>query len=226
MKVLTEFSGTIIRLAAKAASEARSTLPPEPEPVVEAPAAEAEAPVEAAVEATTEAAVEATAEEAAPAADAEAAPEAAAPAEAAPAAPAAPAVDSDETKAILEEAIGKETNISGDRLARLREAVDAVGSKAADVRLVRVYSDESPLNGAKTIGAHQYVIDMMPKSMKQQFASPGAKDGKGGRGGRGGGARGGRGGGGGNREEGPLDGSFSMDSIKNDRGGRRGPGGR
>lgn len=209
MKVLTEFSGTIIRLAAKAASEARSTLPSEPAPVVEAPVAEAPV-VEA--EASSEAAAEATTEESA--------------VEAAPAAPAVPAGDSDATKAAIEEAIGKETNISGDRLARLREAIDAVGSKAADVRLVRVYSDETPLNGAKTIGAHQYVIDMMPKSMKQEFAAPG-KEGKGGRGGRGGGGGGReRGGAGGNREEGPLDGGFSMDSIKNDRGGRRGPGGR
>lgn len=217
MKVLTEFSGTIIRLAAKAASEARSTLPPEPEPVVEAPAAEAAAETTEATEAT---AAETPAETADAPAEATADATDAAPAEEAAEKPAAPAVDSDATKAILEEAIGKETNISGDRLVRLREALEAVGSKTADVRLVRVYSDESPLQGAKTIGTHQYVVDLMPKSMKQDFGQPG-KEGRGGRGGRGGG-RGPRGGGGGSREEGPLDGSFSMDSIKNDRGGRRG----
>lgn len=202
MKAITEFSGTIIRLAAKAAGEARKSLPTQPAPAAPAPVEAVEAPAEA-----TEAPAEATEATEAPV----------------EAAPAAPVGDSDETKAALEAAIGQETNISGDRLVRLREALEAVGEKTADVRLVRVFplGEGDLLKGAKKVGEHQFVIDLMPKDMKQSFGAPG-KDDRGGRGKkRGGGGRGGP-----ERAEGPLDGGFSMDSVKNDRGGRRGPGGR
>lgn len=216
MKAITEFSGTIIRLAAKAAGEARKSLPTPPAPEAPAPVEATEAPAEAteAPAEATEAPVEAT-EAAAEATEATEAPAEAAPAE--------PVGDSDEVKAALEAAIGEATNISGDRLVRLREALEAVGGKTADVRLVRVFplGEGDLLKGAKKVGEHQYVVDLLPKDMKQSFGAPG-KDDRGGRGRkRGGGGRGGP-----ERAEGPLDGGFSMDSLKNDRGGRRGPGGR
>src|SRR5690606_19628656 len=149
-----------------AASEARSTLPAQPAPVAAAEAP-VETPAEAPVEAPAETPVEAPAE-----GQAEAADEAPAEAPVEPVA-AAPVGDSDEVKAVLEEAIGKETNTSGDRLKRLREALEAVGKDPSEVRLVRVFSAEEPLNGARQVGEHQFVIDLLPKSMKQNFSAPG-----------------------------------------------------
>ncbi len=193
MKALTEFSGTVIRMAATAESEAKSALPKEPE---------AAAPAEAA-----------------PAAPTEAAADGAAPAEAPAPAPVA-AAESESTKAALDEAVSKGTGISGDRLARLREALSVVGNKTADVRLVRVFvAGEAAVPGAKKVGEHQYLVELMPKSMKPSFAPPEKERGRGGHGG-------GRGaGGGGAAAGGPPTGSFSMDSLKEDRGGKgRGPG--
>jgi len=37
------------------------------------------------------------------------------------------------------------------------------------VRLVRVFGSEEEFPGAKKIGEHQYVVDLMPQSMKQSF---------------------------------------------------------
>ena len=163
MKTLTEFSGTIIRLAAKGLAEGKSALLKE-------------APVETV------------------------------PTEGAPAA--AP-VDGEANKAALDAAVSKESGITGDRLARLREALEAVGDKTADVRLVRVYAGEEAVSGAKKVGAHHYVVDFMPQSMKQ-VSKPIEKD----RGGRGGGDRGSK----------PT-GGFSMDAVREDRKAARGPGG-
>lgn len=173
MKTITEFSGTVLRLAASALHSAKAALPPEPPP-----------------------------------------------------AEGTPAVESEAAKAAIEAAISKETGISGDRLARLREALSGVGDKIADVRLVRVYTGEEAVPGAKKIGEHQYVVDVLPQSMKPQFGRP-EKDKHGGRGGDRGGGRGA--GGPGSSAEQPITGGFSMDSIKSDRGGggggKRGPGG-
>lgn len=123
MKTLTEFSGTVLRMA-------RSAMPPAPP----APA-EGEAPA---------------------------------------------AVDT----AAIETAIGGATGISGDRAARLREALEAAGDKIADVRLVRAYAGETGPTGSKKVGDHFYVVELMPSSMKPNFDRP--KEERGGRGGRGG----------------------------------------
>src|SRR6266498_873823 len=178
MKTLTELSGTLIRMAAAAVAEARRSAPAEKT----AAAAGAEAPTggEIAAEATAGegTAGEATAGEApageapsgeAPAGEAPAAEtaagEAAAPATPAPAAakPApAPAAESPQLKAALDEAVAKATGLSGDRLAMLRAAVEVVGKRAADVRLVRVFGVEEKVSGAITSGEHQYVVDHFP----------------------------------------------------------------
>lgn len=213
MKTLTELSGTLVRAAAAAIDEAKRSLPPEPAqpepaqgaapsaPAAEAPAAEGEA--------------------AAPAAEAQASD-----APAAEAAPAQPPVK--EIPAPVLEAVGKATGISGDRLTMLVRAVEAVGGRVRDVRLVRVFGNEEPLRGAKAIGDHQYLVDMMPQSMRQVVGGRDEEGGRrGGRGGRGGGGRGGGGGGrgGGGGEKGAPTGGFSMDAVREDRRKERGAGG-
>ena len=73
-------------------------------------------------------------------------------------------------KAALDAAVEKATGVSGDRLARLRDAVKVVGGRVKDVRLVRVFGVEEPVAGAKTIGDFQYVVDLMPSNMTQSFS--------------------------------------------------------
>lgn len=226
MKTLTELSGTLVRMAAAAIAEARRTLP-----APEAPAAAEPAPVAAAL-------AEQPPSEQAPGEAAAVAPppggeSAAAVAAEPPPAPApAPApkrdeeAESDAVKAALDDAVAKATGLSGDRLARLREAVKAAGSRVRDVRLVRVFGPEEPVQGAKTLGGFQYLVDLAPASMKQEVGDPRKERGRGGRGrGGGGGGGGGRGGG----AKGATTGGFSMDSLredrKNARGGRGRPGG-
>jgi len=209
MKTLTELSGTIIRKAAAAVAEAKRSLPK-----AEAPAAVEVAP--AAPPEVTEAPAEG---EAVPAAVPAPAPVVAAPSKGRP-------VEEPETeavKAVLDEAVASATGLSGDRLARLRDAVQVVGHKVADVRLVRVFGVEEAVPGATALNGFQYLCDIAPATMRQEQA-PQKKD----RGGRGGGG-GGRGGGapGGSGKGAPTSGGFSMDSLKEDRKGQRsGPGGR
>jgi hypothetical protein len=230
MKTITELSGTLIRKAAAAIAEAKRSLPKEaspaaaetaPAPVAEAPAADASAPAPApSPEAPT-------ADAAATGADAGGGETATATAPAAPAA--APAgrrtsapveeVETDAAKAAFDAAVAEATGLSGDRLARLRDAVKAAGRQVEDVRLVRVFGAEEPVTGAKTLNGFQYLVDLAPTSMRQDFGSP-KKDRFGGRGGRGGG-------GGGGGKGAPASGGFSMDAMKEDRKGQRGcPGGR
>ena len=90
-------------------------------------------------------------------------------------------------KAALDAAVATATGLSGDRLARLRDAVKAAGQRTDDVRLVRVFGPEEPVTGAKTIGGFQYLVDHSPASMTQSQAPK--KE----RGGRGGGGPGGAG---------------------------------
>jgi translation initiation factor IF-2 len=135
--------------------------------------------------------------------------------------------ETEAAKAALDEAVSKATGTTGDRLARLREALKVVASRADRVRLVRVFPAEEPVQGATKIGEHYFVVDLMPQSMKQEFKTD-DKPGGGRRGPKrpsGGGAKG---------KEGSLEGSFSMESVMQDRknerpsgGGRRpgGPGG-
>src|SRR6187397_812101 len=99
MKTITEFSGTVLREAARLRREAGGTPPPAEEPV-------------AASEGTTEEG------EAAPPAEAEAA-------EAAP-----------PTEGAAEPAWSGGLGVSGDRLARLLEALDAAGDRVEAVHRV------------------------------------------------------------------------------------------
>ena len=214
MKSLTEFGGVQIRMAASAIAEARRSLPTEepakaPEPAVaEPPPAQAGGDAEASATLTEETA---------------AAPEGGA--------KPTPAAESEGVKAALEAAVASATGLSGDRVAMLCAAVEAVGKRAADVRMVRVFGAEEPVPGAKAIGERQYLVDFLPTSMKQVVGSP--KDERGGRRGGKGGGKGG--GGGGSRSTGTSAGAggtggFSMDSLrddrKNERGARRPGGGR
>jgi len=274
MKTLTEFSGTLIRMAAKAAAEARKQLPkdafplrvpppsPDPHPDVEAHDNKNEAAPEGGLDSATDAADEELAKEAVSHVPASAEPK---PPEFRPgeaetptdrethedpdiqarredevagkdlegqAQDGAPAEDpqaeqrppkqadreeaeTPEAKKILDAAVEKATGTAGERLDRLRDALKAVGNQADRVRLVRVFPAEEPVAGAKKIGEFQYVVDLMPHSMKQEFR----KDEKG----RPRGPR--RPGGGGKQKSDSLEGSFSMESVAQDRRNERGPGG-
>jgi hypothetical protein len=211
MKTLTELSGSVIRMAAAAIAEAKRSLPADEKP---AAPAQAEAPPQGAEAATGEAPPETAA---APEASSAAAPTPPAPAEGGAA------------KEAIEAAVAKATGLSGDRLTMLHGAVEAVGRRTADVRLVRVFGLEEPVTGATKVGDHQFVVDLLPARMTQSTAP---KDDRGRRGGgRGGGGGGGGGRGGGDRgAKGGAVGGFSMDSLredrKNQRGGSGGPGGR
>jgi len=122
-------------------------------------------------------------------------------------------------KAALDAAVAAATGLAGDRLARLRDAVEVVGGRVEDVRLVRVFGAEEPVPGAKAHNGFQYVVDMAPASMRQDWAPKKEKR-------FGGGGKGGAGKGGGSGGKGaPASGGFSMDSLKDDRKGSRGPGG-
>ncbi|HZZ83716.1 MAG TPA: translation initiation factor 2 [Anaeromyxobacteraceae bacterium] len=223
MKTLTELSGTLIRMAAAAVAEARKSLPKE-EPAAEpAPAPVEAAPAEAAPVDAAPAPAEAAAEEATPAA--ETPPEE--PKAEQPRKEEAPA-ESEAVKAALDEAVAKATGLSGDRLSRLRDALQVVGRRTADVRLVRVFAADDQVPGAKAVGGFQYLVDLSPASMTQSMTSPkkerGGRGGRGGGGGHGGGGGGGAGGGG---AKGATTGGFSMDSLREDRRNERGsrPGG-
>ena len=225
MKTLTELSGSLVRTAAAAVAEARRSLPRDEAPVtpavVVAPPATDEA-VPAAPDAPSVAADEA-APPVAPEQPAEGA-EAAAAASPAPAAKLDPDAESETVKAILDDAVAKATGCSGDRLVMLRAAVKAVGRRAGDVRLVRVFGVEEQLRGAQVIGERQYIVDFLPSNMKQVADAHRSEKGRG----KGGGGRGGGGGGGDRGAKGASTGGFSMDSLKddrkNERGGRSGGG--
>jgi translation initiation factor IF-2 len=220
MKTLTELSGSTLRKAAAAIAEAKRSLPREEAPVV----AEVAAPV-----APPEAAAAPAGGDTAPA-EGDAAP--AAPAvEASPPAPAPAARPAEETeseavKVALDEAVAAATGLTGDRLARLRDAVKVVGRQIEDVRLVRVFGPEEPVSSAKTVNGFQYLVDVAPASMRQAPTMHKKERGRGGPGGPGGGGGGGGRGGGGGGKGAPTSGGFSMDSLRDDRKGQKsGPGG-
>jgi hypothetical protein len=278
MKTLTEFSGTMIRMAARAEAEARKNLPKElltvaparvpSEGVTAKPSETADAPavVAGGADSPSDAADQALAaqaasgapavagEPAAPepkvgeagtaedemqpgAAEEEASEEAAADqdlagagasAQITPGGAQAAEVNADEqgplkteaetsaVKEALDKAVSEATGTTAERLDRLREALQAVGKQAERVRLVRVFAGEEPVSGAKKIGEHQYIVDLMPHSMKQVFEQN-DKDKKRGpkRPSMGGKAKG---------PEGSLEGSFSMETVAQDRRSERGPG--
>ena len=118
-------------------------------------------------------------------------------------------------KEILDKAVAEATGTTGDRLARLREALQAAGKQTDRVRLVRVFGAEEEVAGAKKIGEFQYIVDLLPHSMKQVFEQKDDKK-RGPRRPTGGGKKG---------QEGSLEGSFSMESVAQDRRSERGPGG-
>ena len=239
-RTLTEFAGTQIRMAAKAEAEARKALPPELKAVVPA-----SVPVEAAVTAQPtsdhklgagevphaepevdggpgEKSESGAFSSATEAADEAASIEKAAEEPAAAAAPVAskdePAAETDAVKALLDKAVSEATGTTGDRLDRLREALKAAGRQVDRIRLVRVFGGEDVVAGAKKIGEHQYLVDLMPASMKQTFKDP--KDEKGFKRGPArptGSTK--------NKDGSSLEGSFSMESLAADRKNERGPGG-
>ena len=213
MKTLTELSGSVIRQAAAAIAEARRSLPSDEKPV--SPAVP-EAPAQAAEAATGEAPARTEESVEAPAATG-------APPVATSPQPAPREAESGAAKEAIDAAVAKATGLSGDRLTMLRGAVEAVGRRTADVRLVRVFGLEEQVTGAIKVDAYQYVVDLFPASMRQ-VTTPGDDRG------RRGGARGdGRGGGDRGAKGSSGVGGFSMDSLredrKNERGGRGGPGG-
>jgi translation initiation factor IF-2 len=260
MKTLTEFSGTMIRMAARAEAEARKTIPKELLAVAPAPVpaegvtakpdeTASEAPPTATADSVTDAVDQAlagtnlgaathsepkpgeagtTEDEMQPgAAEEEAREEAAAgqdlagsgqvaASEPEPVAKAELESETSAVKEILDKAVAEATGTTGDRLARLREALQAAGRQAERVRLVRVFGVEEEVAGAKKIGEFQYIVDLMPNSMKQNFEQNdrdkrrGPKRPSGGKG----------------KDSGTLEGSFSMESLAQDRRAERGgPGG-
>ncbi|HET9989834.1 MAG TPA: hypothetical protein VFQ65_14980, partial [Kofleriaceae bacterium] len=195
MKTLTEFSTLTLRKAAAAraaaggghksesAAVAAVVAPPISEPAFgdggEAPPApEHDAPtVEGGPEAPEVA--DATAESAEPE-----------PMQAEGAAAPTPAEDDPVVKAVSE-AVG----VQPDRAQRLIEALDIIGDRIDQVRLVRVFQGEKGPHGAVSRGEFHYMIDRVAGSQRRRDDR--RDDRRGGRGGGGGGGDRGRGGGGG-----------------------------
>ena len=127
--------------------------------------------------------------------------------------------ETDAVKALLDKAVADATGTSGDRLARLREATKAAGRQAERVRLVRVFGGEDVVAGAKKIGEHQFLVDLMPASMKQVFKDPKDDKGKKSFGPKrpSGSTK--------NKDSASLEGAFSMESLAADRKNERGAGG-
>ena len=239
-RTLTEFAGTQIRMAAKAEAEARKALPPELKAVVPAPV-----PVEPSVtaqptsdhklgagevphaepevdggpgEKSESGAFSSATEVADEAASIEKAAEEPAAVAASAVSKDEPAAETDAVKALLDKAVSEATGTTGERLDRLRDALKAAGRQVDRIRLVRVFGGEDVVAGAKKIGEHQYLVDLMPASMKQTFKDP--KDEKGFKRGPArptGSTK--------NKDGSSLEGSFSMESLAADRKNERGPGG-
>src|SRR4051812_49103256 len=124
--------------------------------------------------------------------------------------------ESSGVKEFLDKAVAEATGTTGERLDRLRDALKAAGRQTEPVRLVRVFGSEEEVQGAKKIGEHQYIVDLMPQSMKQSFERDERGARRGPRRPSGGGKKG---------AEGSLEGTFSMESLVQDRRNERGPGG-
>ncbi len=62
----------------------------------------------------------------------------------------------------LNEQLGAALNVTGDRLARLVEAVQAAGADPSRVRLVRVFAAEHTPRGSVRVGEFNYLIDLVP----------------------------------------------------------------
>jgi hypothetical protein len=184
MKTLTELSGILVRKAAAALVEVRTPSAVIAEVVPPSPAPVAEPAAESAP----------ASEPGRVASETEA--------------------ESDELRAALDAALATATGLSGDRLARLRDAVKVAGRDVENVRLVRVFAPDEPVPGATLLNGFQYLVDLAPATLRQDPTLPKKE-----RFGRGGG-RGGSGGAGG-RKGSPSSGGFSMDLVKDDRKGQR-----
>src|SRR5690242_13050514 len=73
----------------------------------------------------------------------------------------------------MSERLGTERGGSGDRVARLVEALEAVGDRIERVRLVRVFASPDEPKGAKKVGEFHYLVDLQPD------ARPGRGDARG-----------------------------------------------
>lgn len=76
----------------------------------------------------------------------------------------------------LTERLGQELGLAGDRAARLREALDVVGAKVDEVRLVRVFAGEDQPKGATKAGEFNYLVDLLPKAAPQGRDRRGGRD--------------------------------------------------
>lgn len=74
----------------------------------------------------------------------------------------------------LASAVGDEVGVGGDRATRLLEALEAIGDKLDNVRLVRVYQGEQAPPRAKSVGEFHYVIDLMASA--KAAAKPQGRD--------------------------------------------------
>ena len=209
MKTITEFSGILLQQAAAAQQAFLAAHPPVEEPA-DKPTSPAEPAAEAAPPAdTSEEAVAEPQSEEAPVAQEGVSTEAdtgSEPAEDSASEPAAETAAPDLGIGPEAEAVAAATNVQGERLSRLMEALSVVGKRAAGVRLVRVLSgDKAPANAQKK-GDFYYVADMMPRPESRRDRDSRGDDRRGrdrdGGGGRGRGP-GGPGGGGGRGPGGP-----------------------
>jgi hypothetical protein len=112
----------------------------------------------------------------------------------------------------LSERLGTDIGVTGDRLARLVEALEAAGDQVEKIRLMRVFAGTDEVKGAKKVGEFNYLVDLQPSMQPAR----GGRDRDRGRGGFGGRRGGGGGGGGGGFAKGPPGGA----------GGKGGPLGR
>jgi hypothetical protein len=230
MKTITEFSGILLQRAAEAQRAYREAHPQVQAPAPESPAqvqsepspdaaaaVSAEVPVDEAVAGSVETTEASDPGEAA-------APEAAAPeaavAEGEGAAEVAEAAPVDLGSGPEAEAVGAELQLEGDRLSRLMEALDVVGRRARQVRLVRVVQGESPPQGAQKRGDFYYIVDLQPRPQSYRDGGDGRDDRRRGPGGR---DRGGRPGGSGpGGAHGSGGGPGKGGKFSNDRPGGRG----
>jgi hypothetical protein len=181
MKTITEFSGVLLQRAAEvqrtfqaanpqvavpAAEKDQSSQTGEDAPSADVEAADVAAPSEEAV--AVEGAAEATADVPASSDDGGAVEPSSDDGGAAEASPAEPAAPVDLGTGPEAEAVGEALQVEGDRLSRLMEALDVVGRRVAQVRLVRVLQGENPPQGAQKRGDYYYAVDLAPRPQSQQ----------------------------------------------------------
>ncbi|HEX7509553.1 MAG TPA: translation initiation factor 2, partial [Polyangia bacterium] len=190
MKTITEFSGILLQRAAEAQRAYRAEHPQIATPAAEeappAPAVEQGALVDAGAAVPEPVAVEAGASEenteaaaasgeSASASEGEGGASEGVSTEAAVDAPPEPAPDLGTGPEA--EAVGAALQVQGDRLSRLMEALDVVGRRVAQVRLVRVIQGETAPAGAQKRGDFFYLVDLTPRAQNMQQNSFDSRDG-------------------------------------------------